>query len=1079
MWAVTLPSMRFLRCLAAAVPLLAAAACGGDGGDSPPDGGGQPPSDAVFRVSGTVSGLSGKSVSLELAFMHTPAAPEVVETKMVGDGLYAFARDVPAGAIVRVIALPVEVDLDCRVPPSAGGSLSTHLTADVRADVVVDVDCQPGHDLHIEVIEPPQPDGAGVAVVADGLYMGAATFERGARYILTGSLHGAARARTSLRAGTEYNVTTTHPACMVINGSGIMPAQDVTNIVLDCRPAVAKSWRFDTAETLDSPTPLAGGTATNEEIYRNYTHETLSGPAMGIGALLGKAGEDLFVNLLDLPKANAAVYSNASGSTYWIATEAPGIGPETVTTIETRFGVRRESPAEPTFSLTLSAVQLAGDMAPGLMFPRPYVRATAEMEVRAHRIDTDPDGKDVVNPVPFHFRSDQLVLEGRMAFGGGRYWTLEVHIEPGSFQPNFKRSEFMLYLRQPAPTRDINEVGHAVLMKPLLLPVNLLALPEGERALIVVRSRVRTHNRFNGESLAVAYLRDPALFDPGRQDQSVAVTGISGLSLFAPPPLPGDFVVQTDTAPAPACNAADAPRAQLQFGAPQYSVDEDDPGQRVVTVTRSGSTQGDVSARLRMNAVTAQTGADFVARELMVRFGDGDASPRSVHVQPVDDELLEGPETLTLSLDQPGGCADIGAQGSATVTIADDDVSPSTPPSGTLDESFGNGGRVASYGTGGPPVAMALQGDGRIVMAGGSTADFVLARYLSGGGLDTSFGNGGVVTTDIAGGFQQEQARAVLVQPDGKIVVAGEARPGGGGMPLVVALVRYNADGSLDTGFGNGGKVFDAAHPGRIHAMALQADGKIVVAGDAPVASNPNDFADLLVARYDASGNLDPSFGTGGRVVTDVVGGNDLARNLLILPDGRIVVSGMETGLVGSEPTLVMQLLPDGQPDPTFGTQGKLRLAGPLLGWALARQADGQLLLAGSTDFGPTARVAVMRLAPDGRADAGFGSVGLAVHPFASADTDIAHALVVQADGRIVVAGRTSSGNRNMAALRLLPDGSLDTAFAAGGQLAIDFTGFPDSVERALLQPDGKLLLGGWSRAAGNVVGYALARVQP
>lgn len=880
------------------------------------------------------------------------------------------------------------------------------------------------------------------------------------------------------------------PQICTVNGAmpkpsiaALHPLSDV--LFIDCG-SVYKTWRFDTDDTVRLPKPPGAGShgeADSIEVARTFTylHPELFGPAGPIGLFLGRAEQDIFANLLDQGGPNAGMYSSADGRTYWIATEA-GNGPGTHTTIETRWGVRRIGD-DPKFTLTLSALQLAGQMSEGSWYsPNPKLTSYASLEVRAHRVSTGPDGRDVVDTRPFHHQYDGIDLWGQQVAGGPKHWILSPlqYAVPGApiFDDNFDK--FVL------TTSDGNgrtgNTGHAVLREPIGLSVNLTPLGKDERALIVVRSVVTTRNRFNNESLAVAYLRDPVGFDPGRNDQAMAVTEISGLAMFSPPALPADFEPQPDTTPAPACAAADAPRAQLQFGAATVAVDEDDPLAHAVTITRTGSSTGAVTARVLMSPGTATAGADYTPREFFVRFSDGDAAPRRIALPLVDDALVEGPETLTLSLVDVAGCADAGALSTTTVTLVDDEPAPPGPPSGTLDAGFGSAGQVASYGIGGAPAAMALQSDGRIVMAGGSTSDFVLARYLADGTLDASFGTGGVVTTDIAGSFQQEQAHAVLVQPDGRIVVAGTARPAGGGQTLVVALARYLPDGTLDATFGTGGKVFDAAQPGTAFAIALQPDGQLVIAGEAPVTGNPNDFSDLLLARYDASGRLDLGFGLGGRVVADVVGGNDRARNVLVLPDGRIVASGMESGLFNTEPTLVMQVLPDGRPDPAFGTQGKLRLTGALVGWALARQADGKLLLGGSSEFGPAARAAVLRLAADGSLDTGFGTGGLAVHPF-TGNTDIARALVVQPDGRILVAGRTGGTNRNTAAVRLAADGTLDPTFATGGLLVVDFmlgaAGYPDEAERALLQPDGKLLLGGWARDSRNVIGYALVRLAP
>src|SRR5262245_48201408 len=224
---------------------------------------------------------------------------------------------------------------------------------------------------------------------------------------------------------------------------------------------------------------------------------------------------------------------------------------------------------------------------------------------------------------------------------------------------------------------------------------------------------------------------------------------------------------------------------------------------------------------------------------------------------------------------------------------------------GALDTSFGAGGRVTTDlgGRSEGASSLAFQWDGKIVVAGGSEGDlfndFAVVRYNSDGTLDTSFGTGGKVITKfensadgIAPGEVSAQAYSVGVQPDGKIVVAGVANIEG---EEDFALVRYNDDGTLDATFGAGGKVitdFGHLEQGFSYAfgnsLAVQLDGKIVVAGQALIAGT----FDVALARYDSTGTLDSSFGTGGKVVTDFGGFNDGAFSVAVQPDGHIVVAG-------------------------------------------------------------------------------------------------------------------------------------------------------------------------------------------
>jgi uncharacterized delta-60 repeat protein len=214
---------------------------------------------------------------------------------------------------------------------------------------------------------------------------------------------------------------------------------------------------------------------------------------------------------------------------------------------------------------------------------------------------------------------------------------------------------------------------------------------------------------------------------------------------------------------------------------------------------------------------------------------------------------------------------------------------------GSLDASFDGDGLVLTS-VGGPSFSlsgMALHANGRIVVTGslptpgGVLDDFAVVRFKTDGSLDTSLGGAGIVTTDFSGGF--DIPTAVAIQEDGKIVVSGFI------VDLAVfdtrfAVARFNEDGSLDAAFGSAGKVTTDVE-GTLDlgsALALQADGKIVVVGSTGAGAASRDIA---VARYDTDGTLDPTFGIGGTVTTDIVGAVDFGFAVAIQADGRIVVA--------------------------------------------------------------------------------------------------------------------------------------------------------------------------------------------
>ncbi|HEY6642430.1 hypothetical protein [Povalibacter sp.] len=254
------------------------------------------------------------------------------------------------------------------------------------------------------------------------------------------------------------------------------------------------------------------------------------------------------------------------------------------------------------------------------------------------------------------------------------------------------------------------------------------------------------------------------------------------------------------------------------------------------------------------------------------------------------------------------------------------------------------------------------------------------------------------------------------------------------------------------------------------------------VVGDVPVTGQNNDFSDFAIARYDSNGSLDPGFGAGGRLATDIGDGTNTARNVVVQSNAMIVVSGEPIGtFTGSDHTDVARYDARGVPDPAFGAGGLLTLSGARVGEGLAVQRDGKLVLVGEVEVAtpPATRTqfAVRRLNADGSPDTNFGTAGIVSTPFTDRG-DSARAVTLQDDGRILVAGASSTQtNPEFALARYNTDGSLDTAFAGngGGRLTVDFFGFTDIAESVAVMTDGRIVLGGLARD--NVDGYGVARI--
>jgi len=225
-------------------------------------------------------------------------------------------------------------------------------------------------------------------------------------------------------------------------------------------------------------------------------------------------------------------------------------------------------------------------------------------------------------------------------------------------------------------------------------------------------------------------------------------------------------------------------------------------------------------------------------------------------------------------------------------------ASPGGADSGDLDPTFDFDGKVTTDFAGGPDGAnaVAIQANGRIVAVGTGTVggkwNFHSARYNPDGSLDNTFGIGGRVSTGFGSG--EDFAYAVAIQADGKIVAAGCTFCALGVADF--ALVRYNVDGSLDATFGIGGKMttdFSGRRDGAF-AVAIQADGKIVAAGCTACEQVAGDFA---IARYNSDGSLDTTLDGDGKVTTDLNGGEDHGNAVAIQGDGRIVAAGARSEL--------------------------------------------------------------------------------------------------------------------------------------------------------------------------------------
>jgi len=383
---------------------------------------------------------------------------------------------------------------------------------------------------------------------------------------------------------------------------------------------------------------------------------------------------------------------------------------------------------------------------------------------------------------------------------------------------------------------------------------------------------------------------------------------------------------------------------------------------------------------------------------------------------------------------------------------------------GDLDITFGSGsGKVmTAIGTGGADVAnaLALQPDGKLVVSGycsnSSNYDFCLARYLPSGALDTSFNTTGKLITSIGvgGGFAGDLAR----QADGKLVVAGVCSNGANND---FCLARYLANGALDPSFNTTGKVITAIGPDydNASAVALQPDGKIVVAGACFNGSN----GDFCLARYLPSGALDTTFNTTGNVIAAIGSDQDAAYALALQPDGKIVVAGACWN-GNSNDFCLARYLPSGALDTSFNTTGTAIthiVSGNSVATAVALQPDGKIVAAGHCSNGSNHDFCLARYLASGALDTSFNTTGKVITAIGLIDDD-ATALALQPDGKIVAAGSCWNGSSNDFCLaRYLPSGALDPSFNGSGKVITAIGSDHDAAFALALQPDGKIVAAG------------------
>jgi uncharacterized delta-60 repeat protein len=398
---------------------------------------------------------------------------------------------------------------------------------------------------------------------------------------------------------------------------------------------------------------------------------------------------------------------------------------------------------------------------------------------------------------------------------------------------------------------------------------------------------------------------------------------------------------------------------------------------------------------------------------------------------------------------------------------------------GSLDPSFGGTGKVTinfaaldDYGH-----AVAIQNDGKIVGVGqadvGGDFNWALIRLNTNGSLDGTFGVGGKVTTNM--GDAQDSANDVAIQTDGKIVVVGNAATTGGSANFIIA--RYSSTGVLDAAFGTAGITStNVSGTGNniANSVAIQSDGKIVVVG----LSGGNRFG---VVRYTTSGVLDGSFGSGGIVITDVSGSGafSIATDVVIQTDGKIVVAGYTT-LGGVLTFAVARYNANGALDVTFGAGGisttHIGVGSNDIASGVGLQLDGKIIVFGSSQPAiGNGKFAVVRYTTNGVLDTTFGTSGITLASVGTVDNNSGR-VTIQVDDKIVGVGTAVFPLvDNFTVLRYTRDGILDTTFGGTGFVTTNFNNADEALGVAI-QPDNKIVAIGGANFGEGTTNFALAR---
>ena len=401
-------------------------------------------------------------------------------------------------------------------------------------------------------------------------------------------------------------------------------------------------------------------------------------------------------------------------------------------------------------------------------------------------------------------------------------------------------------------------------------------------------------------------------------------------------------------------------------------------------------------------------------------------------------------------------------------------TSPALADPGDPDPDFGDGGTQTTDFSSGYDAGygMAIQADRKIVLVGttynGTDNDFGVARYTTAGVLDVALSGDGERTAAFAG---TDEASDVAIQANGRIVVVGATSDGA---DWDFAIARFRAGGALDHSFsGDGKRTVDLGGGNQeANGVAIQEDGKIVVVGY----TDHTGENDWLIVRLNLNGSLDQTFSGDGTRTTDFGPGFNRAADVAIQQDGRIVVAGWASNGADSD-FAISRYRPGGRLDRRFSGDGKQTTdfgLGYDMAYAVAIQSNGRIVASGDADTGPDIDVALVRYRPGGALDASFDGDGMQTTGFGFGN-DRGFDVAIQDDEKFVVVGSATQADQNFAVIRYGTGGELDPSFGSGGFQITNFGFGDDDANAVAIQNNGKIVAAG-NAYSGTDPDFALAR---